>query len=684
MPVRNPECASSDDDSRTAPVLASPLALIAAAIAAWLAIGTLGLVRPRDLRVVRVLFPAGAAVGIALAAVAFVALRERPDAMVLPLGLPELPFHLRVDALSAFFLILLGSAGAAISVFSSGYFRAGEGTAPGLISFQYHAFLAAMALVLIADDAYLFMVAWETMALASYFLVTTDHRIPEIRRAGFLYLLIAHVGAIAILLCFGVLQGGRGDYTFDAMRSVPLAGPWPSIAFFLALFGFGAKAGLLPLHIWLPEAHPAAPSPVSAMMSGVMLKTAIYGLLRVTFDLLHVQLWWWGASALTIGLLTALFGVIFAAAQTDMKRLLAYSSIENIGIIVAGIALAILFKANGKPLLAAIALTAVLYHCLNHAFFKSLLFLATGSVLHATHERSLGKLGGLIHRMPWVAWLALVGTLAIAGLPPLNGFVSEWLLLQAFLFTPSLPQSFVNMLVPVAAAALVLAVALSAYVMVKFYGVIFLGRPREPHLAHAQDAGLRERVALAALAIGCVVLGIFPVTVIAAIDHVNELLLATAVNRTGESSWLLLAPIATDRSSYSPLIVLTVIVAVVLLTMQIVHRLWHGRVRRAPAWDCGFPLQTPRMQDTAEGFGQPIRQVFEPFFRMERHLPTPFDAKPRYFVSATDHLWHWLYLPIARASDAVARLAGLIQRGRIAVYLTYSFVTLLALLMFVR
>ncbi|HET6802281.1 MAG: hydrogenase 4 subunit B [Betaproteobacteria bacterium] len=662
----------------------SPLALITAAIAAWLAIGVAGILKPRSLRVVRVLFPIGAAVAVFLAIFAFAALRSAPEARVLPLGLPDLPFHLRVDALSAFFLLLLGGASAAISLFSSGYFRAGEGTAPGLICLQYHTFLAAMALVLIADDAYMFMVAWETMALASYFLVTTDHRLPEIRRAGFLYLLIAHVGAIGILLCFGVLQGGRGDYTFEAMRAVSLTSFWPSVAFFLALFGFGAKAGLLPLHVWLPEAHPAAPSPVSALMSGVMLKTAIYGLLRVTFDLLHAQQWWWGAIALALGLLTALYGVIFAAAQTDMKRLLAYSSIENIGIIVAGIALTILFHAYGKPLLAAIALTAVLYHCLNHAFFKSLLFLATGSVLHATKERSLGKLGGLIHRMPWVAWLALVGTLAIAGLPPLNGFVSEWLLLQAFLFTPTLPQSFVNMLVPVAAAALVLAVALAAYVMVKFYGVIFLGRPREPHLAYAHDAGRRQRVALLWLAIGCVLLGVFPSTVIAGIDHVNALLLDTTVSRAGESNWLLLAPIATERSSYSPLIVLVVIVSVVLLTIQLVHRFWHGRSRRAPAWDCGFPLQTPRMQDTAEGFGQPIRQVFEPFFRMERHLPSPFDDKPRYFVSATDHLWYWLYLPIARGTEAVARLAGLIQRGRIGVYLTYSFVTLLALLLFVR
>ncbi|TMH60784.1 MAG: hydrogenase 4 subunit B [Betaproteobacteria bacterium] len=662
--------------------MASALNLVIAAIAAWLAIGVLGLLRPQSIRYVgRALFSAGAAVGFGLAFVALVSMGDAVQSAVLPLGLPDLPFHLRLDPLSAFFLLLLGATAAGISIFSAGYFRQSEGAAPGLICLQYHTFLAAMALVLIADDAYAFMVAWETMALASFFLVTTDHRLPEIRRAGFLYLLIAHIGAIAILLCFGVLHGG--DYTFASMRVASRSAAWSSIAFLLALFGFGAKAGLLPLHIWLPEAHPAAPSPVSALMSGVMLKTAIYGLLRVSFDLLDNQLWWWGVLALVLGLATALFGVIFATAQTDMKRLLAYSSIENIGIIVAGLGLTILFKAYGQTLLSAVSLTATLYHALNHAFFKSLLFLATGCVLHATHERSLGKLGGLIHRMPWVAWLALVGALAMAGLPPLNGFVSEWLLLQAFLFTPSLPQSFVNMLVPLAAAALVLAAALAAYVVVKFYGVVFLGRPREPNLAYAHDAGGFERVGLVWFAVGCVVLGIFPVQVIGLIDAVNATLIGSTLGRAG-GNWWLLAPVNPDRSSYSPVIVLSVIVAAVLLTTRIVHRLYHGRLRKGPAWDCGFPLQTPRMQDTAEGFGQPIRQIFEQFFRIERTLPSPFDTRPRYRVTAEDHFWTWLYLPIARATEAVARLVGLIQQGRISVYLTYSFFTLLALLFFVR
>ena len=415
------------------------------------------------------------------------------------------------------------------------------------------------------------------------------------------------------------------------MRQSALTPFWAATAFLLALFGFGAKAGFLPLHVWLPEAHPAAPSPVSALMSGVMLKTAVYGLLRVTFDLLQVQVWWWGVVALAVGLLTAFYGVVFAAVQTDMKRLLAYSSIENIGIVLAGIGLAVVFHAYGKALLAALALAAALYHCLNHALFKSLLFLATGSVMHATRQRSLGRLGGLIRRMPWVAALALLGTLAIAGLPPLNGFVSEWMLFQAFLLTPGLPNSYLNMFIPVATAALALAVALAGYVMVKFYGIVFLGLPREESLEDAHDAGLLERAGLVWLGFWCVVLGIVPVFVIQMMDPIAQILVEASLGDSlAKSSWAFLIAVAPERASYSPLIFLVVIAGTVLLTFFAVRRLYHGRVRRAPAWDCGFPGRNARMQDTAEGYGQPIKQIFEPFFRLERHHPDPFDAQPRY------------------------------------------------------
>jgi len=669
----------------TEPLLTSQLALSGALAVAlgWLGLGLLGLLRLHSVRFVgRVLFPLGALGGLALALLALLALSGPAASRVLPLGLPDLPFHLRLDALSAYFLLLLGAASVGISVFAAGYFRAGEGAAPGLLCLQYHVFLASMALVLLADDAYAFMVAWETMALSSYFLVTTQHRIAEIRRAGFLYLLIAHLGAIGILLCFGVLQGGSWQFTFDSMRAATLSPTWASIAFALALFGFGAKAGLVPLHVWLPEAHPAAPSPVSALMSGVMLKTALYGMLRVSFDLLPQPLWWWGAVMLALGLFSALFGVVFAAAQTDMKRLLAYSSIENIGVAFAALGLAVLFHAFSMPAYAALALSAMLYHCLNHAFFKSLLFLATGSVLHATHERSLGKLGGLIRRMPWVAWLALVGTLAIAGLPPLNGFVSEWLLLQAFLFTPQIPQPFANMLIPLGAAVLALTTALAGYVMVKFYGVIFLGQMREPQLAQAQDCGLLERLGLAWLAAGCVVLGLVPSLVLRLLDPVNALLLGAPLGHHEGRIWML-APVSPERASYIPAAFLLGALGVVLLTMLIVRRAYHGRVRRAPPWDCGYVLLTPRMQDTAEGFGQPVRHIFEPFFRMRRELPSPFDTQPRYSVQIEDRFWAALYLPLAVAVQRLARLVGRLQQGRIAVYLLYSFLSLVALLVIV-
>ena len=661
---------------------ASALDAALGVVLGWLTIGVAGLLAPRTLGwVARTLFPLGALVGLGLVAVAVLALYGSPETRILPLGLPDLPMHLRLDPLAAVFLGLMGLTVPGVSLYAAGYFRAGEGTAPGLLCLQYHVFLAAMAMVVLADDAFTFMVAWETMALSSYFLVTTQHRVPEIRSAGFLYLLLAHVGAIGLLLCFGVLQGGSWHFTFDAMRSAQLSPAWASVAFGLALFGFGAKAGLVPVHVWLPEAHPAAPSPVSALMSGVMLKTAVYGFVRVSFDLLHHLPWQWGAVVLALGAFSGFFGAVFAAVQSDMKRLLAYSSIENIGIVFSGLGLALLYRGMGMQTLAALALAAALYHCINHAQFKSLLFLATGSVLHATGQRSLGKLGGLIRRMPWVAWLALIGTLAMAGLPPLNGFVSEWLLLQSYLFTPDLPHAMVNMLVPLGAAVFALTVALAAYVLVKFYGVIFLGQWREPTLAAAHDAGWLERAGLAWLTVCCILLGLFPVAVLGALDRVNQSLLGTMLGNKATASWMVV-PLAVDRASYSPLAFGIGIAACVFAIFWLVRGLYHGRVRRSDPWDCGFPAQTARMQDTAEGFGQPIRHIFGPLFRIHRQVPRPDDPSPRYALSLSDRWWDWLYAPIERVVEAGARGIGVLQQGRIALYLIYSFATLLILLAF--
>ncbi len=662
-----------------------PLEVVGWLVQFWIVLGVAGLALQRAPHLVNnFIFPLSALTSLLLAATGLWALATVPGIMVLPLGLPDLPFHLRLDPLSGFFLILLGGASLGVSLFSAGYFKSMAGGTLGLLCLEYHLFLAGMTLVLLADDAYMFMVAWETMALSSYFLVTTDHSIPEIRKAGFLYLLIAHVGAIAILLCFGVMQGGKdiAGYTFDAMRHAHLSAFWSSSVFLLALFGFGAKAGVLPLHVWLPEAHPAAPSPVSALMSGVMLKTAIYGILRVTFDLLGTPLWWWGVLALGLGLLTAVFGVMFAAVQGDMKRLLAYSSIENIGLLLVGIGLTIIFHAFGKHALAALALTATLYHSLNHAMFKSLLFVGTGAILHATGERNMGRLGGLIRRMPWAAVLMLIGVLAIAGLPPLNGFVSEWLLLQAFLLSPGLPNTYINMLVPVAAAVIALAAALAAYVMVKFYGVIFLGQPREKVLEQAHDAGMWKRIGMGWLALGCIVLGLAPVFVVHQIDLVSKSLIGSGLGNAA-ANWVFLAPVDIERASYSPLYFLLAVLAVMLLTSMLVRRLYHGRLRRGAPWDCGFPAQNARMQDTAEGFGQPIRRIFEPFFKIEREVPSPFDTQPRYHGQSDDRLWYILYQPIRRLAEKLSSMSSLLQHGRIHLYLTYTFVTLVVLLVFV-
>src|SRR5260221_2489656 len=590
----------------------------------WCMVALAGLVRPLSIAFVgRTLFPVGAFCGAALAVVAATSLRHPSEQLVLPIGLPDLPVHLRLDGLSSVFLILLGAASAGISIFAAGYFRRGEGAAPGLLCLQYHLFLASMGLVFLADDAYAFMLAWETMALSSYFLVTTQHRIPDIRQAGFLSLLMAHLGAIAILLSFGILQGGSWHFTFDAMRAAHLAPNWSTTAFCLALIGFGAKAGLVPLHVWLPEAHPAAPSPVSALMSGVMLKTALYGMIRVSFDLMGQPIWWWGLVPLCLGLFSALYWVVFAAAQTDMKRLLAYSSIENIGILFTGLGLAIVFAGVGMRAAAALTLIAVMYHAMNHAFMNSLLFLGTVAVLHATGERNLGRLGGLIHRMPWVAWLTLIGALAIAGLPPLNGFVSEWLLLQAFLFADTVPRPFVNMLLPIGAAIVALCAALAGYVMVKFFGVIFLGQPREPALQRANDAGFAERLGLVWLAVGCVLLGFLPTHFISMFGIVTQQLNLGGLPAS-DAPWWLLVPIPERQSSYAPLVFFAAIAIVVVLAIVSVRLFYHQRIRKGAAWDCGFGGLNSRMQDTAEGFGQPIRPLFQPLFAVVRELPSPF------------------------------------------------------------
>ncbi|HTP63867.1 MAG TPA: hydrogenase 4 subunit B [Geobacteraceae bacterium] len=616
---------------------------------------------------------------------------------IVAMGLPDLPFHLRLDPLAGFFLCVIGLLAFFVSIYSVGYVK-GFAANRSITRFTifYSLFITGMFLVVLADDAFFFLVAWELMAVSSYFLVMYEDEKAENRRASYLYLVIAHVGAIAILLSFGVMAGqahgyeGFQGYTFAAMRATTYPPGWATAAFFLSFFGFAAKAGVIPLHVWLPEAHPVAPSNVSALMSGVMLKASIYGIIRITFDFLKVLPWWWGGIVLALGLLSAVLGVLYALMQHDLKRLLAYHSVENIGIILIGVGLAMLFTSFNFPVLAALALIAALYHTLNHAMFKGLLFMGAGAVLHATHERNMEEMGGLIHKMPWTAVFFLVGCVSIAALPPFNGFVSEWLTFQAFLMSPALHRPILSLLIPLGAALLALTGALAAACFVKAFGVTFLGHWRGHNPVHRiSEVGWSMRLGMGLAAVACFVLGIFPTIIITWMDIIPQRLVGGRIAATaGRFGWMWLTPYAHERASYSGFNVFIGILAVVFLAYLLLH-IGKTAVRRVPAWDCGFAQTTSRMQYNATSFAMPIRRIFGFLFHIreedEAVPPVRHPAYPerlRYRLRVRDRFWNWLYEPLGEAAFFIARRVGNLQQGRIQVYLIYSFVTIIVLLAF--
>lgn len=657
-----------------------PLDLSLIVLGAWLLLGMMGFVLGRyRILACRVVFLTSAIGGLVLAGAGYWALTATPSVLEGAGPLPLLPWSFRLDPLSGFFLILLGVLTAAVSIFASGYFQTQGQAALRRLLLQYQSFVVGMGWVLLANNIYTFMVAWEVMTLASYFLVVTEHEEEESRRAGFQYLLIAHLGALAILLGFAVLAHGQilQDGSFATLMGAHLSPFWASAAFLLTFFGFGAKAGLLPWHIWLPEAHPAAPAPVSALMSGAMLQTAFYGLLRVDFIFLPETAYRWGFFVLLVGLVSALFAVLFAAAQTDMKRLLAYSSIENMGFIMVAMGLALIFRAHDLDALAALALIAALYHALNHACFKGLLFIGSGSVLHASGTVSMDRLGGLIHRMPQTALFVLVGVLAMAGMPPLNGFVSEWLLLQAFLQAPALPQSVLSVVLPLAASGVVLSAALAAYAMVKFYGVSFLGQPRSQFPVH--ETGRCERTAMGFLALACLALGLFPGVLIGWLDPVVREMVGQGL---GPQGWLWLTPVSAERASYSPGIFLIGIGLALVLVFLLVWVRFGRPLRRASVWACGFPHRTARMQDSPLGFAEPLLRIFRPVFQLRRE--TGSVAAPRLDVQLGEPVKAFFYRPLAGGAAWLSAQMVRLQQGRITVYLLYSFLTLLLLLALVR
>jgi formate hydrogenlyase subunit 3/multisubunit Na+/H+ antiporter MnhD subunit len=623
-----------------------------------------------------------AAISLTAAAAHLVGVAE-PATLSLPLGLPWLGAHFRLDALSAFFLLVIDLGALSASLFALGYGEHEE--APERVLPFYPAFLAGMTLVLLADDAFTFLVSWEFMSLTSWALVVSHHRVAENLRAGFVYLVMASFGTLALLLAFGLLAGPNGLYAFAQMRAAHPSAMVGALALILALIGAGSKAGIVPLHVWLPLAHPAAPSHVSGLMSGVMTKVAVYGFVRIAFELAGPPAWWWSIVVLTLAGITTVMGVLYALMQHDLKRLLAYHTVENIGIIFIGLGLALAFKAHGMLFAAALAFTAALLHVLNHSLFKSLLFFGAGAVLTATGERDMEHLGGLIHRMPQTAFVFLIGCAAISALPPLNGFVSEWLTFQAILLSPQLPSWGLKLLVPAVGALLALSAALAAACFVKAYGVTFLGRPRT-HVA--KTAVETDRCSLAAmflLAALCLLAGIFPGAFIDALAPVSTALIGERMPAQIGAQWLAIVPIAASRSSYDGLLVFLFMIISGGLAASAIHRLASDRLRRAPAWDCGYPDASPATQYTAASFAQPIRRVFGTVVFGAREIgevPLPGDVRPaRLEVRLSDPVWDSLYAPLAAAIGFAADRLNRLQFLTIRQFLTLVFCALVALLL---
>ncbi|HKI14146.1 MAG TPA: hydrogenase 4 subunit B [Roseiarcus sp.] len=601
---------------------------------------------------------------------------------VLPLGLPWIGAHFRVDALSALFLVIVNLGGAAACLYGLGEGRS-ERSPERVLPF-FPAFLAGMNLVLVADDAYSFLLSWEFMSIASWALVMAHHREDDNARAGYVYIVMASFGTLTLLLAFALLAGPAGGYAFDAMRTASATPGVAGLAFLLALIGAGSKAGIVPLHVWLPLAHPAAPSHVSALMSGVMTKVAVYGFVRIVFELAGPWDWWWSVPVLMVGAGTALLGVLYALMQHDLKRLLAYHTVENIGIIFIGLGLALAFGSFSMPSVAALALTAGLLHAFNHSLFKSLLFFGAGAVLSATGERDMEHLGGLIHNMPRTAFAFLVGCVAISALPPFNGFVSEWLTFQAILLSPYLSSWMLKILIPAVGALLALSAALAAACFAKAFGITFLGRPRTDAARRARETDRFTLAAMMTLAALCLIAGIVPGLFIDALGPAASILVGGRMPTQAGNAWLSIAPVAQSRSSYNGLLVFLFITFSASLAASFIHRFASDALRRAPPWDCGAPDASPATQYSAESFAQPIRRVFGAvaFVVRERiDMPSPGETRPaRFDLRLSDRIWDALYEPLVGFVERASLRLDRLQFLTIRQYLSVVFGALVTLL----
>ena len=600
---------------------------------------------------------------------------------------PYLPVSLGLDPLAAWFSLVLSGVGAATSVAALGYARGYDHHGGARLAALFNLFLGTMLLVLFAQSVFAFLVAWEAMSLCSYLLVVHDDEQRSVRRTGFVYLVMTHVGTAFLLVAFLVLAGTGGDLSFFGLRvsGQSLPPTVRAVVFLAGLVGFGTKAGLVPLHVWLPRAHPVAPSHVSALMSGVMLKVALYGFIRLTFDLLGGGPAWWGELVILAGIVSAVLGVIYALMQHDLKTLLAYSSVENVGIIVLGLGAALLLNSWGQSTLAALALAAALLHTLNHASFKALLFLGAGAIDVATGTKDLERLGGLVRRMPQTALLFLIGAAAISALPPLNGFASEWLTFQALLGLGShAPGVAFALAAAFLAGLLALTGALAAAGFVKAFGVAFLALPRSPAAAKAEEAPVPLRLGMASLALACVGLGLGPGYALTRLSTVTTSLLGAATPAAPLGA--LVVPGSASLVPVGALGALCVLGALPVLAWRLL-----GTVpqRRGPTWVCGWDLE-PSMQYGATSFAKPIRLFFRAIVRPQRVVERTYAQEPyfvsrlRYHGSITPVFEQHLYGPISRVLLRSANLVRILQNGSLRLYLAYVLATLIVLLIVAR
>lgn len=634
---------------------------------------------------------AGSAAGIALGLGGLFA--AQPLILSIPSNIPYLTFALRLDPLAAFFVLTISLVGLAASIYAYGYVREFTGrVSVGLLGSLLNGFLLSMTLVVMADNGFFFLIVWEMMSLISYVLVVTEHERTGVREAGLLYLIMTHAGTAFIILTFLLFAQETGSFSFEAFRHPDQRLPegLRSIAFFTALIGFGAKAGIVPLHVWLPYAHPAAPSHISALMSGVMIKTAIYGLIRVYFDFFEGQfLWWWGFTVLSVGAFSALLGVMYALMEHDLKSLLAFSSVENVGIILLGIGAGMIFHTYGLDELAALGLLAGLYHTINHAAFKALLFLGAGSLLFATHTRNIEQYGGLLRRMPWTGLCFLIGAVSIAALPPTSGFVSEWLIFQSLFLSVQLPTLFLKLMLPIVAAILALTGALAVACFAKAFGLSFLAQPRSPQARHAVEVPLSMRIGMGFLATSCVLLGLAPMLVVPLLDRVTAPFTGVTISDKvlALDGWVV-APVTVEFSSISMPVLAALLVGAGGLGLAIARLLGKGApARYSRTWGCGLPL-TPRMEYTATAFVQPIKQVFETIYQPTVKLEREFLEQSKYFIrhqrfhSHIEPLFEkYVYQPVVTGLLAAAERLRVIQAGSLHLYLTYIFLTLVLLLL---